>query len=72
MTADMFVGKYAVRAFFYPVDGVLAASRPKEAHPDTEQRFVGTEMAANGAAVEYVEDKSAHVRWDDDQEEGMA
>ena len=56
VTANAFLGQNAVCAFADPVDNILAATRPKEAHPDAEQGFVNAEMATDGAAMEDIED----------------
>ena len=45
--------------FFDPIDNILAAAGPKEAHADAEERLVNSEMAADGAAVEHIEEETA-------------
>ena len=56
VASDAFVRQEAVWALLYPVDGILAATGPKEAHADAEQCFVDAEMAANWTAMEDIED----------------
>lgn len=56
-------------AFLYPIDSVLAAARPEEPHADAKQRFVHPEVAADGAAMEDIENEPAESRRDDDEEE---
>ena len=72
MATDALVGEDAVGAFFDPVDYVLTAAGPKEAHANTEECFVNSEVATNGAAMEDVEDKATQGRWHDDEQERSA
>ena len=54
------------------IDNVLTTTRPKEAHPNTEQSFVDAKMPTNGAAVKDVEDQTAEAGRHDNQKEGVA
>jgi hypothetical protein len=69
VSADTFVSKNAVGTFFDPINNVLAAAGPKEAHANTKECFVDSEMATNRAAVEDVKDKPTQGgRHNDEQE----
>jgi hypothetical protein len=52
----MFVGKDAMCTFLNPIDDILATTLPKEAHPNSEQRFVDAKVTTNGAAMKHVKD----------------
>jgi hypothetical protein len=56
---DALVSQDTVGAFTDPINGVLVAARPEKAHPDAEQGFVDTKMAANGATMEDTKDEAA-------------
>jgi hypothetical protein len=69
VSADAFVRKNTVGTFLDPVDNVLAAARPEEAHANTKECFVDSEMAANRAAMEDVKNKATQGgRYNDEQE----
>ena len=59
VTADTYVGEKAMCAFFDPINHVLTATRPEEAHANTEKSFVNSEVAADGAAVKDIENETA-------------
>ena len=62
VATNAFVCEDAMSTFLDPVDDVLAATRPEEAHSDTEQSFVDSEMTADGAAMKNIEDETAQGR----------
>jgi hypothetical protein len=72
VTTDTLVSEEAVGAFLDPINNILAATRPKEAHTNSEECFVDAEMTTDRAAVKDVEDKAAQRRWDNDEEERRA
>jgi hypothetical protein len=69
VSTDTLVGEDAMSAFPDPVDDILAATGPKEAHTNTEQSFVHAEMTTNRAAMKDVEDETAQRRGYDNKEE---
>lgn len=72
MTTDALISKDAMGAFLDPIDNILAASRPKEAHADTEQRFVDAKVATNRAAVKHVENQTAERGGHDNEQKRVA
>jgi hypothetical protein len=67
VSTDTLVGEDAMGAFLDPVDNILAATGPKEAHTNAEQSFVCTEMTTNRAAMKHIEDKTAQRRGHDNK-----
>ena len=59
VATDTFVGEDAVGAFFYPVDHVLTATRPKETHANTEQGLLNAEVTADGAPMKNIKNETA-------------
>jgi hypothetical protein len=72
VSTDTLVGEDAMSAFPDPVDDILAATGPKEAHANTEQSFVHAEMTTNRAAMKDVKDKTAQRRGHDNKKKGGA
>ena len=72
VTADALVGEDAMGALFNPVDNILAAARPEEAHANPEERFVDAEVTADRAAMEDVEDEAAQRGGHDDEQKRSA
>jgi hypothetical protein len=56
VSANTFVCKGAMRAFPDPINDVLTATWPEEAHPNAEQRFLDAKVTTNGAAMKDIED----------------
>jgi hypothetical protein len=56
VTANSFVCKDAMCTVPDPIDDILTTTGPKEAHPDSEQRFVDAKVTTNGAAMKHVKD----------------
>jgi hypothetical protein len=47
VTTNSFVCKDAMCAVPDPIDDILTTTGPKEAHPDSEQRFVDAKVTTN-------------------------
>jgi hypothetical protein len=72
VSTDALVGEDAMSAFLDPVDNILAATGPKEAHANAEQGFAHAKMTTDRAAMEHVEDETAQRRGHDDKQKGGA
>jgi hypothetical protein len=68
VATDFLVGEDAMSTFFDPINNILATAWPEEAHSNTEQSLVNAEVAADRAAVEHVEDKTAQGGGHDDKQ----
>jgi hypothetical protein len=67
VAVDAFVRKKAMGTTLDPGNNVEAAAGPEEAHTDAEERFVDTEVAANGTTVEDIEEGAAEGVGNDNQ-----
>jgi hypothetical protein len=59
VATDALVGKDAVGTFLDPLGDIRTAAGPEEAHANTEECFVDTKVAANGAAMKDVKEQAA-------------
>ena len=69
VATNAFVRKDAVGAFLNPIYHILSASWPEKTHTNAEQSFIDAEVAADGTAMEDIEDEAAQGGGNNDEEQ---